>query len=47
MKNNEGLKINDNSSQLASKGIKTTLIGIITSLTLSAIKIISGALGNS
>ncbi|RKY93862.1 MAG: cation-efflux pump [Ignavibacteriae bacterium] len=47
MKGNERLKAKDNSSQLASKGIKTTLIGIIASLTLSTVKIISGALGNS
>lgn len=47
MKDNERLKTNDTSSQLASKGIKTTLIGIFASLTLSAIKITSGALGNS
>lgn len=47
MKDNQRLKTNDTSSQLASKGIKTTLIGIFASLTLSAIKITSGALGNS
>ena len=47
MKGNERLKAKDNSSQFASKGIKTTLIGIIASLTLSTVKIISGALGNS
>lgn len=41
-------KISDhNSFEAANKGIKTTIIGIITSLILAAVKAIAGILGNS
>ncbi len=38
---------NNNSFEAANKGIRTTILGIITSIFLAAIKAIAGIMGNS
>jgi cation diffusion facilitator family transporter len=47
MKEEKSNRIKDNLSEFADIGIRTTIIGIITSIILAAIKAVAGVLGNS